>query len=425
MRSDSSEPHRPHSTHLNRRSVLKAIVVGAGSALAGPMRPALSESSESNGPIRLAALAQGGPVGAAAPETKGHFTLKKRAGRWWFISPAGEAVFSLGLNHIDSAPLRYTNAGHIWREKYANSTERWLKQAVAPDLRDWGFNGVGWTQEVVVRGPNLCRHSPPFTFEEYQWLGMPYCHLLPFAEIHEWENETRNPDFFSQDFEDWCDYVARTHCARMADDPKLIGYFYSDCPTWVHTRPGNKWKGPLFDPEKLKTDAGRKQLTDLATRYYRITHDAIRRYDANHLILGDRYEAAEPIPDELLDAAGPFVDVLCFQHFGQPAQVQADLARRHERTGKPVLLADFARAIKAPSGIARHDGAGYRDMLSRLRDIPGCVGFHLCGAYLRNHCRNRGLRDELEHPDQEAIDAISAANRQTTEWARNTSAKAD
>tara|TARA_Y100000588_G_scaffold269877_2_gene285334 strand:- start:1308 stop:1580 length:273 start_codon:yes stop_codon:yes gene_type:complete len=68
---------------------------------------------------------------------------------------------------------------------------------------------------------------------------MPYCHLLPFTEAHQWEVETRLPDVFSEDFEQWCDTVAREHCAQMAEDPNLIGYFYCDCPTWVHTRPNS------------------------------------------------------------------------------------------------------------------------------------------------------------------------------------------
>ena len=79
----------------------------------------------------------------------------------------------------------------------------------------------------------------------------------------------------------------------MADDPKLIGYFYVDCPTWIHVRPANAWKGPLFDPERLASDGGgcRRAHATWPGRYYRVTHDAIRRYDPHHLILGDRYEA--------------------------------------------------------------------------------------------------------------------------------------
>jgi len=202
----------------------------------------------------------------------------------------------------------------------------------------------------------------------------------------------------------------------MKDDPKLIGYFYIDCPTWIHTTQFSTWKGPLFDPEKLKAQSGRKELFDLATQYYRVTHDAIRRYDKNHLILGDRYEANRPIADEVMEAAKPFVDVFCFQHFSKPEAVAQNLARWHEKTVKPVLLADYAVTVKASDGSQRHSGAGYAEMLRRLRELPGCIGAHLCGAYLRNECRKRGLRDAAEHPDEEALRGIIEANRETNGW---------
>lgn len=346
------------------------------------------------------------------------FSLAQRGGRWWLIAPDGAPFFSIALNHIDPSPLRIAANGDLWARKYGNSMERWLKESVAPDLRAWGFNSVGWTQEVVTRGLTNHRHSRAFTFEEYQWLGLPYCHQLPFADFHQWEAETRHPDFASPEFADWCDYVAREHCARMADDPKLIGYFYLDCPTWIHTRPENEWKGPVFDPARLATDAGRRELFDLATRWYRITHDAIRRYDRRHLILGDRYEAARPIADEVVEAAKPFVDVLSFQHFAKPDAVAANLAEWHRKTGKPVLLADHAIAIKSPDGTMRHDGAGYAAMLRGLRELPGCVGYHLCGAYLRNETRKRALRDAAERPDGDALRAITAANREAADWIR-------
>ena len=304
------------------------------------------------------------------------FTLAQRHGRWWFITPKGGPFFSIGLNHIDPSPLRYLDNGDLWQRKYGNSMERWLKDSVAPDLRAWGFNCVGWTQEVVTRGLTNQRHSRAFTFEEYQWLGLPYCHLLPFADFHQWEAETRYPDFQSSEFADWCDYVARENCARI------------------------------------------KELFELATRWYRITHDAVRRYDRHHLIFGDRYEAAKPIADEVITAAKPYVDVLCFQHFSTPDTVAENLARWHQKTGKPVLLADHARSIRGADGYPHHNGAAYAETLRRLRDVPGCVGYHLCGAYLRNETRKRGLRDASEKPDAEALQAMTQANREAAEWMR-------
>ena len=352
----------------------------------------------------------------ADEKSTGFFRLEKQGGRWWLFRPDGGRYFSLGLNHIDPASLRFPENIHIWRERYGNSMERWLKESVAPNLKDWGFNCIGWNQEVVTRGLTNHRHSRHFTHEEYQWLDMPYCHQLPFGEFHQWEAETRHPDFFSDEFSAWCDHVAREHCVPLANDPKLIGYFYIDCPTWLHVRPMNKWKGPLFDAKKLESPSGRRELKALATQYYRVTHDAIRRYDKNHLILGDRYEANAPLTMDIVEAARPFVDVLSFQDFRDPLTHLADW---HKQSEMPVLWADGARTVKIPdSPNLRNDGRWYRDVLAGLRENPGCVGAHLCGAFIRNRTRRRGLIDEMERPDVEMIDQIRRANQETEAWVR-------
>jgi len=353
--------------------------------------------------------------------TKGFFTVGQREGRWWFITPEGRPFFSIGLNHIDSAALRYRENAHIWWDKYANSMEKWLEQ-VRRDLLEWGFNTVGWVQEVVTRNDQNHRHSRNFTFEEYQWLNMPYCHMLPFVDFHQWEIETRNPDINSRGFEEWCDYVARADCSRFAEDPKLIGYFYSDCPTWVHIRELNAWKGPLFDPWRLNSQAGRKELLQLSSRYYRITHDAIRRYDKNHLILGDLYEARAPLPDEVIRAAMPYVDVLSFQCFSGAQIVNDKLGYWADFSNKPVLLADSAARTKPrSSGGSLHPNQhqnpkAYGDVMRMLQRIPECVGFHLCGAYVCNRVRRYGLRDEQDRIDAEAVKAIARINDEMAPW---------
>ncbi len=312
----------------------------------------------------------------------------------------------MGVNHIDPATLRYPENIHIWREQYGGSTIRWIKESVAPNLKSWGFNSVGWVQEVSVR---QWRHSRSFTVDEYRALDMPYCHMLPFMESHQWEKHTVHFDFRSKEWEEWCDYVARAECAALYDDPNLIGYFYSDCPTWIHARPTNVWRGPIFDPDLLNTAAGQKELTELAHSYYKTTHDAIRRYDPHHLILGDRYEANEPIAMEVINAAKPYVDVLSFQDFRDPVN---HLHTWHQKTGKPVLLADAAgmRWQTAPGEFTNNQGTWYAETLLALFENPGCIGFHLCGAYQRNRARRYGLIDEMEEPDTKNVTLMQEAN---------------
>ncbi|MEL6310917.1 MAG: agarase [Pseudomonadota bacterium] len=358
-------------------------------------------------------------VATTQPSPQGFFTLGKRADRWVLLTPDRRPFFSVGLNHIDSSPLRYPENLQRWIDRYGNDTARWIAESVGPNLRSWGFNSVGWVQEVSVMKH---AHTPSFTLEEYRALDMPYCHLLPFIETHQWNTWHRNRDLFGSDFEDWCDYVARDQCARLKDEPNLIGYFYSDCPTWVHTRPETEWRGPMFDPQRLESDAGRQELSELADHYYRVTHDAIRRYDPHHLILGDRYEANAPLPMEVVRSAEPYVDVLSFQDFNRPVEHLADW---HSRTGKPVLMADGAAEcgrIEDKTGhyrcgcYAKVDGTWYAEVVQGLLDSPGTVGAHLCGAYIRNRHRGRGLIDESEQPDTAAVAELRKAHASVAAW---------
>ena len=77
------------------------------------------------------------------------YTVAQNNGRWWLVTPEGEHTFSIGLNHIDPAAIRYLASKGIWEEKYDNSMQKWLPKVKA-DLTDWGFNCLGWEQEVVI-----------------------------------------------------------------------------------------------------------------------------------------------------------------------------------------------------------------------------------------------------------------------------------
>jgi hypothetical protein len=59
----------------------------------------------------------------AAPAAR-FFRVEHRRSQWWLISPGGEPFFSIGMNHIDSATLRYAENIEIWRKRYGNSERR-------------------------------------------------------------------------------------------------------------------------------------------------------------------------------------------------------------------------------------------------------------------------------------------------------------
>jgi len=74
----------------------------------------------------------GGLLSIKSEET-GFFRLEKLHGRWWFITPKGHPFLSIGVNHAD----------------YKEDDSDGFVGFVVRYLRDWGFNTIGWSQELV------------------------------------------------------------------------------------------------------------------------------------------------------------------------------------------------------------------------------------------------------------------------------------
>jgi hypothetical protein len=139
--------------------------------------------------------------------------------------------------------------------------------------------------------------------------------------------------------------------------------------------------------------------------------------------MGDRYEANMPLPMEVVNASEGLVDVISFQDFKDPA---VHLAEWHEKTGRPVLWADGAQGAEIHDHTGRYptdkykenSGAWYSEMLEGLKKNKGAVGAHLCGAYLRNRQRARGLLGEQEEPDTANNNLIREANQDMNKWVK-------
>jgi hypothetical protein len=353
-------------------------------------------------------------------QVTGFFHLIAIDGRWWLVDPEGCAFLSVGVNHVESSALKYPDNVHIWRARYGTE-ERWLQEGVARRLREWGFNTIGWTQEVIAAG---ARHSPVWEVEQYRWAGMPYCHMLPFVDIAAYDPHPIYPDVFSAEFEQWVDYVARSYCVDMADDPRLIGYFYSDCPAWQGHERAASWASGL----DLATPEGVREMQRIAARYYSLLHTSIRRYDKNHLILGDRYDGKLGIPGWLLEAMSPTVDVLSIQYYAPWEDMAEHLANWHAQGGKPILLADSAflaptellyvsesSRVYVPDQAARGDA--YRRFATAAYAEPYVLGWHWC-AYIENRTRRSGIVNYRDEPYRDLVTRMRETNARIYEIAR-------
>jgi hypothetical protein len=325
-----------------------------------------------------------------APKT-GYFHAAQIGGRWWLVTPEGNAFFVKGVDSVDLGPDRNISP----EEAKKVAAER------ARQLKGWGFNTVGaWSARVP---------------------GMAYTLLLDLAASMAPDRQLKGsiPDYFSPEFRQAADHRAAELCRPLAKDPWLIGYFTDDELYW--TSPviveGNVPEGvnlltaflkkPPESPGYQKalaflTARGHKPETATeedkadfvavaAAEYGRICQEAIRRYDPNHIILGCRYASRAPL--QLSQTIGPYFDVVSYNNFDWRAPLYKLGEISKYSGGKPAMVSEFGyRAMDSglsnsvirkslPLGMGQalrgqSDRADlYADYVQDLAGLPSCVGF--------------------------------------------------
>ncbi|WP_038501617.1 hypothetical protein [Rhodoluna lacicola] len=347
-------------------------------------------------------------------------------GNWSFIDPEGKPFVSLGVNHIDDSDLRYPHNVEVWDAKYG-SRQNW-ERAVVQDLTSLNFNTIGWTCQYISGGwgealdwfgdPVDLGHSYPWPDQDLLEANMPYVVQIRVQEIEDWNGHPAYRDVYSEDFAKYADWIARRMTSDHKNSTNLIGYFLVDIPGWIPHAAGRFWPG--F--EGLSKAEHDEKLFDVAKTYYKIITEAIRRYDPNHLILGDRYNGNKGIPEVVLQAMVDHVDVLSVQYFtGKSAEeyetMISDLRGWHEITGKPVLIADIGNWVPTEmnphrtSDMSTHDerGQDYAYGLSRIMSEPWIIGWHWCG-FIENLGRGWGMKDPQDNFYTAMTDKMAKAN---------------
>jgi len=311
----------------------------------------------------------------------GFFHTQKIDGRWWLITPDGNAFFSKGVDNISYQPEAKSAPGA------PSNPDAWAASA-ARQLRGWNFNTAGaWSANQISRQ------------------GLAYTVILDMAASTQKDLWLKGGvvDYFSPEFRAAADRAAALKCAPHANDPWLLGYFTDNELRW-----GKDWrsKNTLLDdylkmppqaPGFLRATAFVKALnhdvTDedkarfnglIAAEYARVTSQAIRRYDPNHLILGCRF-AVYP-GDAVIAAVGPCFDVISLHSYNAVPPVE-QLRQITLITGKPAMLTEFS--FKAmDSGLPNSKGGGkpvatqadradgFTAYANALADLPGVVGYH-------------------------------------------------
>lgn len=325
------------------------------------------------------------PQALGAFEATGYFYTTKQNGRHWFVDPAGKPFISKGMNHVD---VDYGSDYESFVINKHGSIENWAENALDL-LRDNGFNTItSWSNEHVINK------------------DMPYTILLNFGDQYKWRNElgshynNKRPDvlnyfgdFFSEEFEIVADEIAERLVKPYSESEYLLGYFTDNELIWgvdwrndytliqifmsyPDTSPGKNvliemleektetveafnlafrtsinsfedlWELP-WDSLDVKSNKAKEFEEEfgglLAERYSKVTHDAIRKYDNNHLILGCRF-AFYP-NEKIFVNASLYVDVISyagyFNSYYYTFGSKENLDALYEEINKPMILGEY------------------------------------------------------------------------------------
>ena len=157
-------------------------------------------------------------------------------GVWWFVNAGGEKFVSIGVNHIEPhlwlAPYNKANTlrnygsdmidrtGHF--NTHGKAAVKWIDRQVEV-CRDLGFNTFG-------------KHVHPSIDSRLYKDQIYYIASLENAPLDGWrerKGEGPRPDVFSLDFRAYLEKKIEETCAQHRDQHKLIGYLYTDVPSWI------------------------------------------------------------------------------------------------------------------------------------------------------------------------------------------------
>jgi hypothetical protein len=333
----------------------------------------------------------GGAMGKTEVAT-GYFSVRKVNNNWTIIDPEGYLFFTVGVNSV-------SKGGGI----------------ILPDaLRNIGANSLGcWSDETINTGTSA---------------KMAYCPRWNFMQTYK-NGTQRTKDLFSKGiipvfdaaYVSFCDTHAR-QLETTKNDPYLLGHFSdNELPLYDNTSYGDLLDRYLAisdkaDPNYLAannwmisrkgsgysiSDTDREEFHGyVAGNYYRITAEAIKRYDPNHLYLGSRLHGGALSKPSIYLEAAKYVDIISINCYNvwTPSKGSMDM---WSSGGKPFLITEFY-AKAEDSGLTNESGAGwlvktqtdrakfFENFVLALIGHPGCVGFHHF-KYIDDPDSNKGL----------------------------------
>lgn len=400
------------------------------------------------------------------------FTLAQRDGKWLLLDPEAKPTYLRGVNHAGDGSWMPWNLENkydtkaAWRESVVGRTRAWGCNYLAPSI---GPGAVDPALATDDGGP-LIRRTEMWTADQQAAAGMPFTVFLGVPRQYMAEGEM--PDVFGDGFAAMLDRRCQEAVAPLRENPNLIGYHFCHNPPWnllapnamawikACTQPGSaglqawialmqriygsvdRWRQTysvpigdwqdivgLDDPlrgyicESQRTRDQEAFLQRICERWHQVFHDAIRRYDPNHLILGDRntlhlIPAPRPWMFHILRR---YADVLSVNIMGPKETIYGVLEQATRHWDGPIFLGDTGAGIYGgephKAGYQCRDlaewDAVYRGLMEIGLEHPQVIGMGWCGFYETPAPANRsGLVDcRTDEPLAERVEIVTRWNR--------------
>lgn len=413
-----------------------------------------------------------------------HFIgVKQVDGIWWMTKGTDEQFVTLGINHVEPQMIIGPHNIHhtvemygadivYWHEQFnaqGSGAKKWLAE-VKSNFTKWGFDTFAYHTAVPYK-----------LIDDFHYIALIRSYSVEFycpTQVF--------PDVFSDEFKKQVDESTRAIATELADCPNLLGYAYSDMPAWrVNAKDlSNPWVDHVIS---LSADSpGKRQWVELLKENYetasdaaaaygfttedwntiaanvdwkniqardsvlkdknafllqiidlwcKVHHDAVRRYDPHHLILGDK--VGNGIHPDAWEIIGRYSDMMNIQWYAFFDEQKDLLEKIYQTTGKPILMGDSSFSVVKPYQtkakgvkVESQDAVGdaYYEYLESIMALPYVIGWHYCG-YIEGHvgmnrrdcCEDRqsGFLDPWGNPFEYTLERVTEANRKAKGWHQN------
>ena len=302
-----------------------------------------------------------------------------------------------------------------WIRKHGRpyDTDVWLKDSIER-LRSWGFNSAGaftnitgafkeehfpYTRHLGVEGGDA-KALPdklgaafvldPFTPGIAEILDAKFAKSLPPNA-----DDPLTIGYFlgnEQHFEMLPKIVPTYKASKVAAKAKLVEILEAKYKkidafnkAWNPAKPFASFDDLKEEPLFVRTEEGSKDMQSFfelyLETYYSLVEKTFRKYDPNHLLIGNRWTPGTSTNETVVRAGGRHLDVLSVNYYSY--SIEKDFLTRVHDWGskKPIILSEW-HYCSADEGLqARMEvktqedrGAGYRNYLEQSAALPFVVG---------------------------------------------------